>query len=117
MSNHEGNFVRPESKTFQSAAANAKWDKAPGFYLVLTDQPGKQSWPITGASFILMHKAQDHPDRAKEVLKFFNWSYANGGKMAEELDYVPMPQSVVKLVQTLWSKQIKTTAGKAISLK
>jgi phosphate transport system substrate-binding protein len=117
MSNHEGNFVRPESKTFQSAAANAQWGKAPGFYLVLTDQPGKDSWPITGASFILMHKVQEHPDRATEVLKFFKWSYANGAKMAEELDYVPMPQNVVKMVETVWSKSIKTKGGKAISLK
>jgi len=117
MSNREGNFVRPESKTFQSAAANADWDKAPGFYLVLTDQPGKESWPITGASFILMHKTQEHPDRAKAALQFFKWSYANGQHMAEELDYVPMPQNVVKMVEEMWSKQIKTANGTAISLK
>ena len=117
MSNRDGQFVRPESKTFQSAAANADWQKAPGFYLVLTDQPGKESWPITGASFILMHKTQEHPDQAKEALQFFEWSYANGSKMAEELDYVPMPQNVVKMVQDMWSTQIKTADGNAISLK
>ena len=117
MSNHDGNFVRPEIKTFQSAAANAEWEKAPGFYLVLTDQPGKESWPITGASFILMHKTQANPDRAKEVLKFFKWSFANGSKMAEELDYVPMPEGVVKMVDAMWSKEIKADSGTAISLK
>jgi phosphate transport system substrate-binding protein len=117
MSNQAGNFVKPEIKTFQSAAANAQWDKAPGFYLVLTDQPGKDSWPITGASFILMHKNQEHPDRAREVLKFFKWSFTNGSKMAEELDYVPMPESVVKMVEATWSKEIKSNGGTAISLK
>ncbi len=117
MQNHDGTFVKPESKTFQSAAANADWAKAPGFYLVLTDQPGKESWPITGASFILMHKTQEHPDRAAEVLKFFKWSYANGAKIAEELDYVPMPESVVKMVEGMWSKEIKGADGKVVSFK
>lgn len=117
MLNKEGNYVKPDSKTFQAAAANANWDEAPGFYLVLTDQPGKESWPITGASFILMHKAQADPARAEEALKFFKWSYANGSKMAEELDYVPMPKSVVKKVEAMWAKDIKSSDGKAISLK
>ena len=117
MNNHDGNYVKPDSKTFQSAAANADWAKAPGLYLVLTDQPGKESWPITGASFILMHKAQAHPDRAKDVLKFFKWSFTNGGKMAEELDYVPMPDPVVKMVEAMWSKDIKADNGTEISLK
>lgn len=117
LSNRDGQFVKPESKTFQSAAANADWQKAPGFYLVLTDQPGKESWPITGASFILMHRAQEQPDRAKTALQFFKWCYANGSKMAEELAYVPMPQNVVNMVEEMWSKQIKTANGAAISLK
>jgi phosphate transport system substrate-binding protein len=117
MSNHEGQFVKPESKTFQSAAANADWGKAAGFYLVLTDQPGKDSWPITGASFILMHKSQGHPDRAAEALKFFDWSFTNGGQMAEELDYVPMPQNVVKMIEAMWSKEIKGADGKPVRLK
>jgi phosphate transport system substrate-binding protein len=117
LSNREGHFVKPESKTFQSAAANADWAKAAGFYLVLTDQPGKDSWPITGASFILMHKSQEHPDRAADALKFFKWAYANGAKMAEELDYVPMPQNVVKMIEGMWSKEIKGADGKPISIK
>jgi phosphate transport system substrate-binding protein len=117
MANHDGQFVKPESKTFQAAAANADWAKADGFYLVLTDQPGKDSWPITGASFILMHKVQERPERAAETLKFFVWSFANGSKMAEELDYVPMPANVVKMVSEMWSKEIKGSDGKPLNLK
>src|ERR1700730_6937310 len=90
LKNHDGNFVSPEAKTFQAAAANAYWSKAPGFYLLLTDQPGKDSWPITGATFILMHKQQADPAKAQEVLTFFDWAFHNGGQMAEQLDYVPM---------------------------
>ena len=81
--NHDGVTLDAGSKVFQAAAANADWKAAPGFYLILTDQPGKESWPITGATFILMHKQQDHPDRAKEVLTFFDWAYKNGAQMAE----------------------------------
>jgi phosphate transport system substrate-binding protein len=112
--NHEGSTVNPDSKSFQAAAASADWQKAPGFYLLLTDQPGKESWPITGASFILMHTKQDKPDSAKSVLDFFAWSYQNGSKMAEALDYVPMPDNVAKLVEASWSANIKDTGGKAV---
>lgn len=111
---HDGKFLMPESKTFQAAAANAEWDKAPGFYLVLTDQPGGESWPITGASFILMHKQQEKPAQAEASLKFFAWSFANGAKMADELDYVPMPENVVKMVEAMWAKDIKSSAGAAL---
>lgn len=114
MSNKEGEFVSPTSSTFQSAAGNADWANAPGFYLVLTNQPGKESWPITGASFILMHTTQDKPERAKTSLDFFSWCFASGSKMAEELDYVPMPQSVVKLIKDSWAKEIKSADGKAV---
>ena len=103
LQNRDGAFVSPDSKTFQAAAANADWSKAPGFYLLLTNQPGQESWPITGATFILMHKKQDHADRAAEVLKFFDWSYQHGSQMAEQLDYVPMPANVVKMVKASWS--------------
>src|SRR5579864_4861250 len=113
LKNHDGAFVSPDSKTFQAAAANADWTKAEGFYLLLTDQPGKESWPITGATFILMHQKQDHPDRAAEVLKFFDWSYRNGGQLAEQLDYVPMPAKVVGMVEESW-KQIKGADGKPV---
>ncbi len=114
LKNKDGEFAAPESKAFQAAAAGADWAKAPGFYLLLTDQPGKDSWPITGASFILMYKTQDKPAIAKEVLDFFTWSYASGGKMADDLDYVPMPEAVVKMVEETWKKDIKDASGKPI---
>ncbi len=114
LQNHDGNFVDPTSENFQAAAANADWAHTPGFYMVLTDQPGEKSWPITGATFILFHKTQDKPDVAHAVLQFFSWAYANGDKMAADLDYVPMPDTVVKLVEGVWSKEIKDGAGKSI---
>jgi phosphate transport system substrate-binding protein len=113
LENREGNFVSPESDNFQAAAAGADWTKAPGFYMILTDAPGKASWPITGATFILMHKMQKNPETAREVLNFFKWAYANGDKMAMALDYIPMPDSVVKLVENAW-KEIKGPDGKPV---
>jgi len=112
--NRDGNFVMPNIDTFRAAAAGAEWAKAPGMYLILTDQPGKQSWPIAGASFILMHNAQAKPENAKAVLKFFDWSFQNGDKMAEDLDYVPMPNAVVNLIQTEWKSKIKDTSGNRV---
>ena len=114
LRNHDGHYVDPNSASFQAAAANADWANAPGFYMVLTDQPGKDSWPITGATFILMYKKQVNPDVAREVLKFFDWSYHHGNAMAEQLDYVPMPASVVKLVEKTWQKIIMDSADKAV---
>ena len=114
LQNKDGNYVKPDDKSFRSAAANAQWDKAPGFYLLLTDQPGKESWPITGATFILMHKKQDKPDHATIALKFFDWAYESGDKMALDLDYVPMPDSVVKLVKAEW-KKIQDASGKPVA--
>jgi phosphate transport system substrate-binding protein len=111
--NHDGVTLEPGSKVFQAAAANADWKSAPGFYLILTDQPGKESWPITGATFILMHKKQDHPDRAKEVLNFFDWAYKNGGQLAESLDYIPMPANAVAIFEDSW-KQIVGPDGKPV---
>ena len=114
LSNKEGVYNQPNAKSFQAAAANADWQKARGFYLLLTDQAGKESWPISGASFILVHKAQEKPETGKQVLDFFAWAYANGGKMAEELAYVPMPGTVVKLVEASWASNIKDASGKPI---
>ncbi len=114
LKNRDGNYVEPNSQTFQAAAANADWEKAEGFYMVLTNQPGSESWPITGASFILMHKVQKKPEVAKAVLKFFDWCYKNGQKMAEDLDYVPMPMKVVSLVEKTWEKEIKDEQGNPI---
>jgi phosphate transport system substrate-binding protein len=113
LRNREGAFAAPDSKTFQAAAANADWSTAPGFYLLLTDQPGKDSWPITGATFILMHKQQTKFDTARAVLSFFDWAYRNGGPLAEALDYVAMPAKVVDAVEESW-KQIVGPAGKPV---
>lgn len=114
LKNRDGQFVPPDDDNFKAAAAGADWAKTPGMGVVLTDQPGKISWPITGASFILMHKTQADAAKGKEVLKFFDWAYKNGGAMASELDYVAMPAPVVKLVQDAWKAQLKEASGKAI---
>jgi phosphate transport system substrate-binding protein len=113
LRNKDGEFVSPDSAAFRAAAANADWSKVQDFNLLLTNQPGKESWPITGATFILMHKQQSKPEVAREVINFFAWAYLNGGKLADELDYVPMPESVVKLVEQSW-QQIKGPDGKAV---
>lgn len=106
LKNKAGNYVSPTMDTFMAAASNADWANAPGYYLVLTDQPGEQSWPITGASFILFYKNQQDMTTAKMVLNFFDWCYQNGDQMAEKLDYVPIPQNVVDMVEQTWAKQI-----------
>jgi phosphate transport system substrate-binding protein len=106
--NKAGKTVDPSMEAFQAAASNADWAHAPGYYLILTDQPGEKSWPIVASTFILMQK--DGADKAAsgEAVKFFKWAFANGGKMAEELDYIPMPDSVVKLIAKTWSVDIKS---------
>ncbi len=114
MQNKAGKFVKPDSETFQAAAAGADWKGTPGFNLMLTDQSGEKSWPITGATFILVYKKQEKTETAQQVLKFFDWAYRHGGKMAEQLDYVPMPAGVVKLVEETWKTEIKDTSGKAV---
>ena len=114
LKNHDGAFVAPTAENFQAAAAGADWAHAKDYYLVLTDQPGAKSWPITGASFILLYKTQANAAQAKEVLNFFNWSYHNGGKAAMALDYVPMPEAVIKMVEETWHKELHDSAGKAI---
>ncbi len=114
MLNKDGQMVAPSDDSFRAAAAGADWNSVPGMGVVLTDQPGKASWPMTGASFILIHKVQEKPENAKEVLRFFEWSFKNGAKMADELDYVPMPDPVVKLIQSVWKMQLKDTSGKAL---
>ena len=115
LKNEAGNFVAPDDDTFKAAAANADWAKS--FYQVLTNQPGKDSWPITAATFIMMHKVQDKPANATNALKFFDWAYASGDKMATELDYVPMPDSVKGLVHKLWADSIKDGSGKTVASK
>ena len=114
LKNRDGNFVSPEIKAFQAAAAGADWNSEPGFGVVLTNQPGKDSWPITGATFILLHKQVKDPQRAKEVINFFDWAYHNGDKMAEQLEYVPMPEKVTGAVEQMWKNEIKGPDGKPI---
>ncbi len=113
VQNKAGKYVQPDDETFKAAAAGADWKSVPGMGVVLTDQAGDTSWPITGASFILIHARQEKPDAGREVLKFFEWSFKNGGKMAAELDYVPMPEPVVKEIQAAW-KNVKDGSGKAL---
>jgi phosphate transport system substrate-binding protein len=114
MQNSTGAFVAPDDTTFKAAAAGADWAKS--FYQILTNQPGKDAWPLTGATFILMHKAQDKPAEAASALKFFAWAYKNGDKMAEDLEYVPMPAVVKAQVEKAWA-EVKDTAGKPVAFK
>ena len=114
LKNKDGQFLQPDDENFKAAAASAEWTKTPGFAVILTDAAGKNSWPITGVSYILMHKAQADAAKGKEVVKFFDYAYKNGTAAAAELDYVPMPASVVKLVQGAWKAQLKDGSGAAI---
>jgi len=114
LKNTSGSFVSPDDVTFKAAAAGADWNKS--FYQILTNQPGKDAWPITGATFILMQKNQDKPAQATAVLKFFDWAYKNGDKTADDLDYVPMPAGVKQVIANSWS-QIRDAAGKPIAFK
>ncbi|MBA3624486.1 MAG: phosphate ABC transporter substrate-binding protein PstS [Methylibium sp.] len=115
LKNKDGNFVSPDEDNFKAAAAGAQWDKT--FYQILTDQAGKDAWPITGATFILMHKNPEKPESSANALKFFDWAYANGDKMASELDYVPMPDAVKAMVRKQWADNLKDGSGKAIAYK
>jgi phosphate transport system substrate-binding protein len=108
MINKAGKTVQPTVEAFQAAASNADWANAPGYYVILTDQPGDKSWPVTASTFILMHKDATDKAASQEAIKFFRWSFEKGGKMAEELDYIPMPESVVKLIEKTWSAEIKS---------
>ena len=108
MVNKAGKTVQPANETFQAAASNADWTHAPGYYVILTDQPGDKSWPVTASTFILMHKEPVDKAASAEAVKFFKWAFAKGDKMAEELDYIPMPDNVVKLIEKTWSADIKS---------
>jgi phosphate transport system substrate-binding protein len=114
MQNAAGAFVSPDDLTFKAAAAGADWAKS--FYQILTNQAGKEAWPLTGATFILMHKAQDKPVQASAALKFFDWGYKNGDKTAEDLDYSPMPASVKVAIEKSWA-EIKDVSGKSVATK
>jgi len=114
MVNRDGKPVAPDAAGFQAAAANADWVGTPGFSVILTDEPGAQSWPIAGATFILLPKQPPDAEAAAEALKFFAWAYANGSQMAEALDYVPMPGSVVTAIKKMWANEIKDPGGRPI---
>ena len=115
MRNKDGNFVAPSDDAFKAAAAGADWNKS--FYQITTEQPGKDAWPLTNPTYILMHKVQEKPVAGSNAMKFFDWAFVNGDKMADELDYVPLPDSVKELVRKQWAGQIKDGASKPVSFK
>lgn len=115
--NSAGKAIDPTAESFQAAAANAKWTEAKDYYLVLTNQPGADSWPITGASFIIMYGKPDDAEAAKTALTFFQWAYNDGGQLAEALDYVPMPKAVVAQIEKTWAEKIQDASGKPILTK
>ena len=112
--NKDGKAVAPTTESIMAAAAGADWANAPGFYMILTDSAGATAWPIAGATFILLPKQPKDTAATGEALKFFAWAYKNGAKMAQELDYIPMPDSVVKQIETVWKKDVKDDSGKPI---
>ncbi len=114
LKNEAGVFVQPDEATFKAAAANAKWSIKNDFYEILTNQPGKDSWPITSATFILMPKKPDNTAQALEALKFFNWAYTDGGKMALDLDYIPLPDNVQQMIRDSWKQNILDANGKSV---
>jgi phosphate transport system substrate-binding protein len=106
LQNKAGKYPEPSDEAFQAAAANADWKSAPGFGISLTNQAGEKAWPITAATFILIPKTPNDAARAADVLKFFDWAYKNGGKLASDLDYVPLPQNVVGMIHDEWKKVV-----------
>jgi phosphate transport system substrate-binding protein len=112
--NRDGQWPKPDSATFQAAAQYADWKSAPGFYRIITDSPGATSWPIAATSFILLRTRQDKPQNAQEVMRFFDWSFRNGQKMAEELDYVPLPATLIAQIEDAWKTQVKDGSGKPV---
>ncbi|TXC84779.1 phosphate ABC transporter substrate-binding protein PstS [Paraburkholderia azotifigens] len=113
LKNSAGAVVEPKTESFKAAAAGAEWSKS--FYQILTDEPGKDAWPVVGATFVLVHSAQDKPDRAKETLKFFDWAFRNGNQTAQELDYITLPDAVVSEIRTQWKAKVKDASGKPIA--
>jgi phosphate transport system substrate-binding protein len=114
IQNKAGQYPAPDEKSFQAAAANADWNAAPGFGISLTNQAGEAAWPITAPTFILIHKTPSKPEQSAEVLKFFDWAFKSGDKLATDLDYVPLPDNVVGLVKAAWVKEIKDKSGQQL---
>ncbi|MCP3722703.1 phosphate ABC transporter substrate-binding protein PstS [Paraburkholderia sp. CNPSo 3272] len=113
MKNEAGAVVQPGTETFKAAAAGADWKKS--FYQILTNEPGKDAWPVVGATFVLLHTAQDKPDQGKETLKFFDWAFKNGSSAADSLDYISLPESVVSEIKSQWKEKVKDASGKPIA--
>ncbi|WP_272493312.1 phosphate ABC transporter substrate-binding protein PstS [Burkholderia contaminans] len=113
MKNESGAVVEPTTETFKAAAAGADWKKS--FYQILTNEPGKDAWPVVGATFVLLHTVQDKPEQAKETLKFFEWSFKNGTSAADSLDYISLPQSVVSEIENQWKVRVKDATGKSVA--
>jgi len=111
LKNRDGQFVSPNTASFKAAAASAKWEADKGFYEILTNEPGKNSWPIAGATFILIPKSPDKAENAKEVLRFFDWAFTNGDKFASDLDYVPLPANVKTMIRGAWKAQVRDASG------
>lgn len=116
VQNSAGKFITPNAASFQAASASAEWEKAPGFYLMLTNAPGEKSWPITGSTFVLMHQVQNKKEQAQEALKFFSWAYKNGEAAAKELNYVTIPTKIVSLIEKKWKSEMKAADGKSAPL-
>ncbi len=113
LKNSAGAVVEPKTDTFKAAAAGAEWSKS--FYQILTNEPGKDAWPVVGATFVLLHSSQDKPERGKETLKFFDWAFRNGTQTAQELDYIPLPDAVVSAIRTQWKAKVKDASGKPLA--
>ncbi|SEJ16136.1 phosphate ABC transporter substrate-binding protein PstS [Paraburkholderia diazotrophica] len=113
LKNAAGAVVEPKTETFKAAAAGAEWSKS--FYQILTNEPGKDAWPVVGATFVLVHSSQDKPDHGKETLKFFDWAFKNGNQTAQELDYITLPDAVVSEIRAQWKAKVKDASGKPIA--
>jgi phosphate transport system substrate-binding protein len=116
VQNSSGNYPLPDEKSFQAAAAGADWEKN-RYYVVITNQSGKDAWPISASTFVMMQKTQEKPAQGAEVLKFFDWAFNKGQTLAAQLDYVPLPPTLVKSISDSWARELKDSSGKALSLK
>jgi phosphate transport system substrate-binding protein len=113
LKNSSGTVVEPKTETFKAAAAGADWSKS--FYQILTNEPGKNAWPIVGATFVLVHTTQEKAPQGTETLKFFDWAFKNGAQAANDLDYISLPDSVVSEIRTQWKSKVKDTSGKTLA--
>jgi phosphate transport system substrate-binding protein len=115
LQNSAGAYPLPSTESFRAAAAGAEWTKN-NYYVIITDQPGKDAWPIAASTFILLHRQQTKPGQSTEVVKFFDWAYTNGARAAEDLDYVPLPDSLVTTIRSTWASDLKDASDKPLML-